>query len=152
MKRHRTLLSFTLLISLAFLFFFVLNAMAQEDSARFMAKSTIAKSPAAKALDQKAKEKLQQMSPEEVQALDDKLANALRLFYEHDYAKALPLFKEVSAEVETMDVLFWLASCAQRAGELDLAIEKYERMLEIDPSLHRVRLDLATTYYPSKKI
>jgi len=151
MKRHPALLFFTLFISLTFLFSIVSNAMAQEDSARFMAKSTISKSPAAKAFDQKAKERLQQMSPEEVQALDKKLANALRLFYERDYSEALVLFKEVSAQVETMDVLFWLASCAQRVGELDLAIEKYERMLEIDPSLHRVRLDLAATYYQAKR-
>ena len=107
----------------------------------------LTKSPEAEAYDQKALKKLQKMSPEEVAELDRKLAEALTLFYDRDYARALPIFQEISGTVETMDVAFWLGSCAAKAGETDLAIRKFQDMLAIDPNLHRVRLELATVYF-----
>lgn len=97
--------------------------------------------------DSKALEKLKKLSPEEVDELDRRLAEALTLFYDREYIRALPIFQEVAGTVETMDVAFWLGSCAARAGEADLAIEKFQEMLAVDPDLHRVRLELATVYY-----
>ena len=82
-------------------------------------------SPAALEQDKKAMKKLNAMSPEEVEALDEKLAEALTLFYDGQYARALPLFKEVSEKVDTMDVMFWSATCASKAGEADLAVRKF---------------------------
>ena len=105
------------------------------------------KSPQAEAFDKKALEKLKNMSPEEVEALDKKLAEALTLFYDREYARALPIFREISEKVETMDIRFWFASAAAKAGETDLAIRKYGQMLDVDQNLHRVRLELATMYY-----
>ncbi len=113
----------------------------------FVARPLFTKSAKAKAYDEKIKAALEAMSPEEVKELDAKLARALELYYEHKYAEALALFKEIAAKAETMDVKFWLGSCAMRAGQIDLAISKYREMLEIDPGLHRVRLELATALY-----
>lgn len=109
--------------------------------------SGLTKGPEAEAYDQKALKKLQQMSPEEVDELDKKLAEALTLFYDREYARALPIFREIAGTVETMDVAFWLGSCAAKAGETDLAVQKFQDMLTVDPSLHRVRLELATVYF-----
>lgn len=97
--------------------------------------------------DKKALDKLRRMSREEVEELDKKLAEALTLFYDRDYARALPIFRQISDRVETMDVAFWYASCAAKAGENELAIKKFQQMLEVDPQLHRVRLELATVYF-----
>jgi tetratricopeptide (TPR) repeat protein len=107
----------------------------------------LSKTPASEAFDQKALEKLQRMSPEEVGELDRKLAEALTLYYDREYARALPIFQDIADTVETMDVAFWLASCAAKAGEHELAVRKFKEMLRVDPDLHRVRLELATVYY-----
>ena len=113
----------------------------------FLAKPIYTRSAKAKSHDQEIRKKLEAMSPREVAALDRKLAKALELFYEHEYTKALPLFQEIAEQAETMDVKFWLGICALRAGEIDLAITKFQQMLALDPGLHRVRLELATAYY-----
>jgi len=49
--------------------------------------------------------------------------------------------------VETMDIMFWVGTSAMEVGETQLAIRKFKEMLAIDPKLHRVRLELATTYF-----
>lgn len=151
MRHHHSYSICFLVFTLAAVFLFYGATGAQEDASGFTAKAFVGKSKGAQAFDEKAKEKLSQMSPQEVKALDEKLAKALKLFYEHEYAKALPLFQEVAARVETMDVKFWLATCARGAGRLELAIEKYKEMLEVDPDLHRVRLELAATQYQMGK-
>lgn len=92
-------------------------------------------------------EKLRKMSPEEIKNLDDLLARALTLYYDRKFAQALPIFKELSDKVETMDIMFWLGTAAAKVGEIDLAIEKFQKMLGIDPALHRVRLELASVYF-----
>lgn len=96
-----------------------------------------------------AAERLQQMTPEEVAVLDKTLAQALRLYYDRHYAKSLAIFKEIASIVETMDIMFWLGQSAMKAGETVLAIQKFNEMLDLDPTLHRVRLDLATCYFLS---
>ncbi|MBN2062657.1 MAG: tetratricopeptide repeat protein [Deltaproteobacteria bacterium] len=105
------------------------------------------KSPLAEEFNNNTLKKLQNMSPQEVEKLDKMLAEALTLFYDREYARALPVFREISEKIENMDVMFWYASCAAKAGESDLAIKKYNQMLEIAPDLHRVRLELATVYF-----
>ncbi|MBN2125006.1 MAG: tetratricopeptide repeat protein [Deltaproteobacteria bacterium] len=107
----------------------------------------LTKSPEVENFDQNALKKLREMTPQEVEDLDKKLAEALTLFYDREYARALPIFRDISEKVETMDILFWYASCAAKAGETDLSLKKFRDMLEIDPNLHRVRLELATVYF-----
>jgi len=87
------------------------------------------------------------MSPEEIKALDKKLAEALILYYDRNFARALPIFKEIAGRVETMDIMFWIGTSAMEIGKTELAIRKFQKMLSIDPKLHRVRLELATTYF-----
>ena len=96
---------------------------------------------------QEAIEKLRRMSPEEIEALDKKLAEALILYYDREFARALPIFKEISGKVETMDIMFWAGTSAMQVGETQLAIRNFKKMLSIDPKLHRVRLELATAYF-----
>lgn len=105
------------------------------------------KSAMSEQFDQQALKRLRQLPPEKVDALDARLTEALTLLYDREYARALPIFREISGTVETMDVLFWTASAAAGAGEADAAVATYKRMLEIDPHLARVRLELATVYF-----
>ncbi len=132
------------LIPIISLIFLTSIAFGQTDSG---GTDTLDKNPQSEEFDKKALEELQEMSPEEVEDLDKKLAEALTLFYDKEYARALPIFTEISGTVETMDVMFWYGSCAAKAGETDLAINKFRQMLDIDPYLHRVRLELATVYF-----
>ncbi|MFC1815749.1 surface lipoprotein assembly modifier [Thermodesulfobacteriota bacterium] len=94
-----------------------------------------------------AVKKLREMSPEEIENLDAFLAQALTLYYDRQFALALPIFKELAGKVETMDIMFWLGTSAAKVGEMELAIEKFRKMLGIDPNLHRVRLELASVYF-----
>lgn len=98
-------------------------------------------------VNKKAVEKLRKMTPEEIKALDKKLADALILYYDRKFGQALPIFKEIAGQVETMDIMWWLGTSAMRVGETQLAIVKFKEMLEINPALHRVRLDLALAYF-----
>jgi tetratricopeptide (TPR) repeat protein len=96
---------------------------------------------------QEAIEKLRRMSKEEIRALDQKLAEALILYYDRKFARALPIFKEIADKVETIDIMFWVGTSAMKVGETRLAIRNFKKMLAIDPKLHRVRLDLAAAYF-----
>lgn len=98
-------------------------------------------------VDEEAAEKLRRMTPEEIKALDKKLAEALVLYYDRKFASALTIFKEIADEVETMDIMFWLGTSAMKVGDTKLAIAKFRQMLESDSILHRVRLDLAWAYF-----
>ncbi len=96
---------------------------------------------------QEAIETLRRMTPGEIKALDEKLEKALTLYYDQEYARALPIFLEISDKVETMDVIFWTGTCAMKMGRHQLAIQKYQKILSIDSNLHRVRLELAFVYF-----
>ena len=98
-------------------------------------------------INKKAMEKLRRMTPEEIKALDKKLAEALILLYDNQYGRALSIFKEIADQVETMDIMWWTGTSAMKTGDLQLAITKFKKMLSIDPALHRVRLDLALAYF-----
>ncbi|MBN2688911.1 MAG: DUF560 domain-containing protein [Deltaproteobacteria bacterium] len=94
--------------------------------------------------------KLQEMTPEEIAELDRKLSKALTLYYDNRYGQALPIFQEIAGTVETMSVMWWLGTSAMKTGDTRLAIEKFTRMLAIDPNLHRVRLELALAYFTTR--
>lgn len=96
---------------------------------------------------QEALEKLGRMTPEEIEAMDRKLAEALVFYYDRHFARALPIFQEIASQVETMDIMFWLGTSAMQVGQTELAVQKFKQMLAIDPSLHRVRLELAAAYF-----
>ena len=100
---------------------------------------------------EEAIEILHRMSPEEISSLDQKLAKALVDYYDGKYASALPIFLEVAEKVETMDLRFWIGVSAMHKGKIDLAVEKFQSMLAVDPDLHRVRLELAATYFRAKR-
>jgi tetratricopeptide (TPR) repeat protein len=138
---------FLAVVALFVSLFFQMNPGFAQDKASGDYGSGMEKSPQAKEADKKALDKLRAMSPEEVEALDKSLAEALVLYYDKNYGRALPIFRGISEKVETMDILFWYATCAHKAGETDLAVRKYRQMLAIDPNLHRVRLELATVYF-----
>jgi tetratricopeptide (TPR) repeat protein len=104
-----------------------------------------------KTANQEAIEKLRKLPPEKVASLDEKLAEALTLYYDGKFAQALPIFNQISADVETMDIMWWLGTSAVKVGETKLAIEKFRKMLAIDPQLHRVRLELAVAYFQLKQ-
>ena len=87
------------------------------------------------------------MPVEAVKALDKKLSKALIAYYDGEFSRALPLFREVAEAVETMDILFWMGMSARHIGEYPLAIERFKKMLANDPNLSRVRLELATAYF-----
>ena len=88
-----------------------------------------------------AAQKLSKMDPREIANLDALMAHALTLYYDREFALALPIFKELADKVETMDIMFWLGTSAAKTGENELAIEEFQKILEIDPALHRVRLE-----------
>lgn len=98
-------------------------------------------------VDKKVVKKLNKMNPEEIRALDKKLADALILYYDRDFAKALPIFMEIASKAETMDIMFWIGTSAMRTGESELAVKKFKQMLSVDPTLNRVRLELAAAYF-----
>jgi len=58
----------------------------------------------------------------------------------------LPILQEITGRVDTMDVLYWLGHAAVKSGELDLAIAQFKTMLERNPDLLQVRLELANAY------
>ncbi|MFH1984893.1 MAG: porin family protein [Pseudomonadota bacterium] len=94
-----------------------------------------------------AVETLKKMTPDEVQNLDALLAHALTLYYDRKFSLALPIFREIADKVATMDVMFWLGTSAANAGDPALAEAEFTKMLQLDPALHRVRLELATLYF-----
>ncbi len=96
-------------------------------------------------------EKLRKLPPEKIASLDEKLAEALTLYYDGKFAQALPIFNMISADVETMDIMWWLGTSAMNVGETRLAVQKFQQMLAVDPSLHRVRLELAAAYFQLKQ-
>ena len=140
-----------LILSAFMLFFQTTGVIGQAKASSALAESSVGGSPAARAQDRKAMEKLKKMAPDEIKALDHKLAKALTLFYDGEYARALPPFREVSEQVETIDVMFWTGVCASKAGRAELAIAKLKKILAIDPGLHQARIELATVYIDENK-
>ncbi len=97
--------------------------------------------------DQELLEKFRERAPGRLDELDNKLAEALILYYDGKYGQALPIFNEIASQVETTDIMWWIGTIAMNTGNLELAIRKFQQMLSADPKLHRVRLELATVYF-----
>lgn len=89
---------------------------------------------------------IENLSPEEQATYNKKLKKAMELYYSRAYHLALPLFQELSQKADTQDILYWNARTARASGATDSAIYKYKTMLERDPGLHPVRLELAFAY------
>jgi len=87
------------------------------------------------------------MKPQEMEAIESKLTEALILYYDGKFGQALPIFNSISAEVETLDIMWWIGTSAMKTGKTQLAVEKFQKMLAIDPKLYRVRLELAAAYF-----
>lgn len=87
------------------------------------------------------------MKPQEMEAIESRLTEALILYYDGKFGQALPIFNSISAEVETLDIMWWIGTSAMKTGKIQLAVEKFQKMLAIDPKLYRVRLELAAAYF-----
>lgn len=92
------------------------------------------------------------LSEAELQAANKKLRQALELYYQESYRLALPIFRDVAAKLDTMDVRYWLGRSAFYSDKIDFAIKQFEGILERKPDLHQVRLDLALAYLKAGKI
>ncbi len=96
--------------------------------------------------------KLAQLTPQQIDELDRKLAKALTLYYDGRYGAALPIFRDLSRQVATVDILFWLGGCAHQLGKRKLAEDSFRRALAINPKLHRVRLELALLLFEQGRL
>jgi len=97
--------------------------------------------------DQETLDKLGRTSPGKLDELDSKLADAMILYYDGKYGQALPIFNEIASVVQTTDIMWWIGTSAMNSGDLNLAAQKFQQMLSIDPNLQRVRLELASVYF-----
>jgi tetratricopeptide (TPR) repeat protein len=87
------------------------------------------------------------MKPQEMEAIESKLTEALILYYDGKFGQALPIFNAISTEVETLDIMWWIGTSAMKTGKMQLAVKKFQKMLALDPKLYRVRLELAAAYF-----
>ena len=78
--------------------------------------------------------------------LDASFAKALMLYYEKDYDRALSIFKDISNQFETSDLMFLVGRCEARTGNPEASVEKFQMILSKSPDLHTVRLALADSF------
>jgi hypothetical protein len=104
-------------------------------------------SPQKMELDPEDRELINRLTPEQLQALNHKMSDALTLYFDNSYRLAMGLFKEIAAKAGTLDVLYLLAQTAVKNNSYDVAIENYQKMLERHKDLYRVRMDLALVYF-----
>ncbi len=123
---------------------FIIGAMAADEP-------TLSDKPDLNIVDKQVAQNLSKMTPEEIKDLDKKLADAVVLYYDRDFARALPIFKEIASKAETLDIMFWIGTSAMKTGDNKLAIEKFKKMLSVNPQLQRVRLELAATYFSMER-
>jgi len=136
------------IIVISFVFTFILSSIAPAEQNDPAAQpSEYSAEGETSQIDDEAVEKLRKMSPEEIEKLDKKLAEALTLYYDSEFGKAIPLFNEVADRVETMDIMWWIGTSAMKTGKMELAIDQFEKMLAANPNLYRVRLELSTIYF-----
>jgi hypothetical protein len=76
-----------------------------------------------------------------------KFREAMALCYDGSYRLAAPLFKELAEQSSSPDLNYWWARCAHHAGQLAVAIEKYQAALARDSAYPRARADLAQAYF-----
>ena len=85
-------------------------------------------------------------------AVNNKLRRATELYYQESYRLALPIFQDVAAQVDTIDVRLWYGRAAYGSGETDTAIEQFQAILKRNPDLVEVRLDLALAHIQAGNI
>ncbi len=83
---------------------------------------------------------------------DRQLAQALEYYFDKAYEKALPIFQAIAEREETMDLMFWIGTSAARAGKYELAEKKLKQMLDKDPTVHIIRLELADIYIKTGRL
>lgn len=116
-------------------------------AAEVLAADSPAESPARqRSSDERDAGVIVKLTPQEVQALNEKLRRAMALYYDQSYRLALPILEEIAARIDTMDVLYWLGHAAAKSGQPDLAIAQFKTMLERNPDLLGVRVELASAY------
>lgn len=91
------------------------------------------------------------LTPEQISALDMKLAHALKLYYDGKYDEALPMFTQIAQQLETVDLAVFEGKCAARAGDIERSIRIFQQLLSEDPNRHRARLELADTLYQADR-
>jgi tetratricopeptide (TPR) repeat protein len=91
------------------------------------------------------------MTPLEIERLDLQLSTALDHYYAEEHQLALPYFIDLARKAPTNDILFWLGNSAANVESWDTAASAYGRMLAMEPSLQRVRLELGMVYFRQGK-
>ncbi|MBF0370200.1 MAG: DUF560 domain-containing protein [Magnetococcales bacterium] len=96
------------------------------------------------AMDDQDLEAINHLSSAQLGQFNRKLRQAMALYYDNAYPLALPLFRELAAQVPTLDILYWYGLTALRSQQPDLAVTKFQAMLDRNPDLHQVRLEKAS--------
>ena len=94
-------------------------------------------------MDARDQKLLQALAPKELAALNQRLNQAMLLYYNGDYVRALPLFEKIAARADTLDILYWYGMAAFKSRRLTLAVDQFRAMLKRHPELDPVRLTLA---------
>gem|GEM_PF-3172661 len=89
---------------------------------------------------------LSRFSTSEQDYYQERLREAIRLFYTQAYQAALPLFEEITLKLDYPDVLYWAGVCAYRARRPDLAVRHLRRLLALRPEAAKAHLYLALAY------
>jgi tetratricopeptide (TPR) repeat protein len=93
-----------------------------------------------------AVEKLKNMTAEQMAKIDDRLERAMGYYYENEFDLALPILQKIAEEIETVDIMFWLATSAMETGQYNLAVTYFQKIIGIDSDYHDARLGLIKTY------
>ena len=98
------------------------------------------------AVDPSDQKRIEKLSPADLKQFESKLRKATALFFDHHYRLAIPLFEEIATRVDTLDVLRMYGLAAYRSGFSDLAIAKFQTLLERQPTQHKIRIELALAF------
>lgn len=82
--------------------------------------------------------------------LGKELSQALNLYHQKDFARALPIFRRIAghaSQVQNVDLMFWIGTSAARAGECEAAVEQLKKVLAEKPGLVRARLELGAAHF-----
>lgn len=93
----------------------------------------------------------EELSKEEIEALDRELIKALNFYYNKQFSLALPIFRRIAEKYETQDLMYWIGRSASKTSDYKLAEEKLKKLLDSKPNLHQARLELALVYLNSGK-
>ena len=113
--------------------------------------TTIASSPRFRDFNASAKARFDQARAETQASLDRRVAEALTLYYDNQFQKALRAFESLPAGYRTGEFLYFYADAALKTGTYDTAVDIYRELLSVDTHLDEVRLDLAGAYYRQGK-